>query len=74
MNQRIRALMDEAVRFRLDPDSKQYEAQVTPEDLEKFAKLIVQECADLFDQNETDIRIPEYQIHASIKHHFGIEE
>ncbi len=46
MNQRIRELMDEAVRFRLDPDSNQYEAQVTPEDLEIFAKLIVQECAD----------------------------
>lgn len=41
MNQRIRELMDQAVRFRLDPDSNSYEAQVSPEDLEVFAKLLV---------------------------------
>ena len=46
MNERIRELMDEAVRFRLDPDSKQYEAQVSPEDLEVFAELIVRECME----------------------------
>ena len=44
MNERIKELMHEAVRFRLDPDSKQYEAQVSPEDLEVFAELIVREC------------------------------
>jgi hypothetical protein len=46
MNERIRELMDESVRFRLDPDSKQYEAQVSPEELEMFAELIVRECID----------------------------
>jgi hypothetical protein len=46
MNQRIRELMDEAVRFRLDPDSRQYEAQVSPEDLEMFAQLIVAKVLD----------------------------
>ena len=45
MNQRIRELMDEAIEFRLDPDSKHYEAQVSPEELEMFAELIVRECA-----------------------------
>ncbi len=39
---------------------------------EKFAELIVKECAELFDKNETDIRIPEYQIHDSIMIHFGL--
>jgi hypothetical protein len=46
MNERIRKLMNEAVRFRLDPDSNAYEAQVCPEDLEVFAELIVRECIE----------------------------
>lgn len=47
MNERIRELMNEAVSFRLDPDSGSYEAQVCPEDLEAFAELIIQECAQV---------------------------
>ena len=39
---------------------------------EKFAELLVKECAGLFDKNETDIRIPEYHIHDSIMIHFGL--
>jgi hypothetical protein len=70
MNERIKELMDEAVRFRLDPDSKQYEAQVSPEDLEMFAELIVRECAD----------ISEVSFHngsagyLAILNHFGVEQ
>ena len=41
-------------------------------DPEKFAELIVKECAELFNKNETDIRIPEYLIHDSIMIHFGL--
>ena len=44
MNERIKELMDYAVRFRLDPDSNVYEAQVQPEDLELFAVLLIREC------------------------------
>ena len=39
---------------------------------EKFAELIVKECADLFDKNETEVRIPEHRIHESIMIHFGL--
>jgi hypothetical protein len=46
MNERIRERMEEAITFRLDPDSNCYEAQVCPEDLEAFAELIVRECAE----------------------------
>jgi len=46
MNERIKELMAQAVTFYLDPDSKQYEAQVTPEDLEVFAELIVESVLD----------------------------
>ena len=47
MNQRIRELMDEAIEFRLDPDSKHYEAQVSPEELEMFAESIVRDCLNI---------------------------
>ena len=65
MNERIKELMDEAVRFRLDPDSNAYEAQVSPEDLEFFAELIVRECAEIcLEAND----------HKNILRHFGVEE
>jgi hypothetical protein len=41
MNQRIKELMAGAVTFHLDPDSNAYEAQVSPEDLELFAELLL---------------------------------
>ena len=64
MNERIKELMDEAVRFRLDPDSNAYEAQVSPEDLEFFAELIVRECAEIcLEAND----------HKNILKHFGVE-
>lgn len=64
MNERIKELMDEAVRFRLDPDSNAYEAQVSPEDLEFFAELIVRECAEIcLEAND----------HKNILRHFGVE-
>ena len=73
MNERIRELMDEAVRFRLDPDSKQYEAQVSPEDLEVFAELIVRECQTVVEWaisvDSTIDRVP-----VLIREHFGVEE
>lgn len=39
---------------------------------EILSKLIVKECANLFDKNETDVRIPEYRAHDSIMIHFGL--
>jgi hypothetical protein len=81
MNERIKELMDEAVRFRLDPDSKQYEAQVSPEDLEVFAELIVEECMwKIMTRKEeaidNDWRVDEAMSAAisDISEHFGVEE
>ncbi len=54
MNERIKQLMGEAVKFRLDPDSNDYEAQVSPEDLEVFAELIVREMCGMMEQAEDD--------------------
>lgn len=67
MNELIKELMEYAVRFRLDPDSNAYEAQVTPEDLELFAELIVRKCATIAEQAEP------YRANDLILKHFGVE-
>jgi thymidylate synthase len=70
MNERIKQLAKQAEEFsHWTNDGHTANYRINPE---KFAELIVQECADLFDKNETDIRIPEYQIHDSIMIHFGL--
>jgi len=68
MNERIKELIFEAVKFYLDPDSNTHQAQVSPEDLEYFAELIVQECAKIADKAEP------YKASDLIKGHFGVEE
>lgn len=73
MNERIKELMDYAVRFRLDPDSNAYEAQVQPEDLERFAELIVRECAGLVQGISID-SMGYHTADQKIKEHFGVEE
>jgi hypothetical protein len=77
MNERIKELMAGAVTFYLDPDSKQYEAQVCPEDLELFAELIVRECAEVgLDSVEDgdDLDAIMKRVHNNILKHFGVEE
>ena len=44
-----------------------------PEVLEKFAELIVRECAGIFEGVYTDQHRPE-RIDKRIKQHFGVEE
>ena len=79
MNERIKELMEYAVRFRLDPDSNAYEAQVTPEDLKLFAELIVEECRYVMDCNKGSDQHSEwnqalFETSVKIKEHFGVEE
>ncbi len=75
MNERIEKLALEAGKY---ADETQPRGSYTRDGMwlyaynEKFAELIVRECSELFDKNETDIRIPEYQIHDSIMIHFGL--
>jgi hypothetical protein len=70
MNERIRKLIFESVRFDLDPDSNHYEAQIDPEDLEDFAELIVEECAKFVDSAISDGGVDGQ----SVKQHFGVGE
>jgi hypothetical protein len=75
MNGRIRELMEEAIRFRLDVDSKEYEAQVSPEDLEVFAELIVRECMSVCKSRvgNSDYNTGRMWCASDIKEHFGVE-
>ena len=76
MNERIKELIEEAVTFRLDPDSKCYESQVCPEDLEYLAELIVRECAKVCrDQpNVYALKADRDNCAIAIEEHFGVEE
>lgn len=44
------------------------------EDAERFAELIVRECAGLFDRDEMELTLTERDIHNIIKEHFGVDE
>jgi hypothetical protein len=77
MNQRIQELIEQAEKYAEEKstwrgDNTEWRNEFEGIFKEKFAELIVKECAELFDKNETDIRIPEYQIHDSIMIHFGL--
>ena len=83
MNERIKQLAEQAISFRLDPDSKCYEALIQsilihPEDLELFAELIVQECVNWIDGSPTTeegtLILSKSFIIANLKQHFGVEE
>jgi len=65
MNERIRELAEQAG----GGPSKWY---TNPDVLEKFAQLIVRECAWLV--NENDISLPYGTFGELIKQHFGVEE
>ena len=65
MNDRIRELAKEAGLIQYDTDGKM-------EDVEKFAELIVRECAKV-SENYARGAMP-LSIALSIKKHFGVEE
>ena len=66
MNERIKQLANEAGLLVYNPNG-------VPTKLEKFAKLIIDECCDLFEGVYTDQQRPE-RIDRRIKQHFGVEE
>lgn len=68
MNERIRELMTQATRIE-DPDGL-FLREVF--DREKFAELIIKECAEIFEGLYTDQQRPE-RIDTRIKRHFGVK-
>jgi hypothetical protein len=66
MNERIKELAHEAGLPTYNPEG-------IPTKLEKFAELIVQECADLFPLTFTDEHY-QRRIDKTIRKHFGLEQ
>jgi hypothetical protein len=71
MNERIKELIPKPWTFPY-PDRELY----TKEQFEKFAELIVKECADVAQMNTPDTEECEYThlISEKIKEHFGVKE
>ena len=72
MNERIRELAEQAKEV-----SHWLDGGYTPvyrTNLEKFAELIVRECANLFDKDEMELTLTERTIHNTIKEHFGVDD
>ena len=70
MNERIKQLAEQAGFIDRGSNHTAYMSF----DHEKFAELIVRECANLFDKDEMELSLTERTIHKTIKEHFGVEE
>jgi len=74
MNERIKLLKEQSMEWvpnMADPDTK-----IRLLNAEKFAELIVKECADVAHTHTPQTEECEYQwlIHNKIKQHFGVTE
>ena len=74
MNKRIRELINESTCFKEGDTEGKYDIEVF--DKEKFAVLIVRECANMaesFHHHQYDFT-GNLELHEFIKEHFGVEE
>jgi hypothetical protein len=74
MNERIRELINESTCFKEGDTEGKYDIEVF--DKEKFAELIVRECAHMaesFHHHQYDFT-GNLELHKFIKTHFGVEE
>lgn len=81
MNERIKLLVKQAGGIGHDDDSNELTPALVGKSLEKFAELIVQECANAFETEvDTWKELSPYQGSIkrqgtkAIKQHFGVEE
>ena len=77
MNEKIRALaIDAGIGFTLWDDSgREMIDNYTPEErLEKFAELIVKECAEVANDHNSEAEGITLGVGRVIKEHFGVEE
>ena len=77
MNERIRQLAEQAgIEFTYDPTETPMRAFVEcwEDEMEKFAELIVRECANIDFRREVGLTADDdYEIGKIIKVHFGVE-
>ena len=71
MNERIRELQKQSSIEQWDPDTGCYRYILNPE---KFAELIVLECAGALDQTIAPTTHPMNSIGWKLKQHFGVSE
>ena len=74
MNERIKQLALQAKLWAIDNTNFPISSHIPSGYTEKFAELIVRECANLFDKDEMELSLTERTIHKTIKEHFGVEE
>ncbi len=68
MNERIQKLIAQATKV-VEPNDPDYRHEIF--DKQKFAELIIEECAEIFEGLYTDQQRPE-RIDTRIKRHFGV--
>ena len=75
MNERIRELAEQARKYVADAIELGFpQDQVDDIRDEKFAELIVRECADLFEVEWGDEKLTGNDVGYVVKKHFGVEE
>ena len=78
MNKQIKELFEQAKAESSQWLGSKPAIAITYDELEKFAELIVKECANVFwseDCNTSDLALEEYNRNSKkIKKHFGVEE
>jgi len=80
MNERIRELADKVADimptgvYNLRYESGKRGVEFTEDALEKFAELIVRECADVAKETRWAVPPSQEQIARGIQQHFGVEE
>lgn len=80
MNKKIKELAEQALKTTMLTDAvyrpEGYANAVSKDFADKFAELIVKECADVAKYHTPDTEECEYTwlVHDKIKEHFGVEE
>ena len=72
MNERIKELAEQA--FDKANNGTIYDIKIPKEFIEKYAELIVKECADLANEHNEEAEGVHLGVGRAIKEHFGIEE
>ena len=70
MNERIKELIKQATTI----EEHKWGVSYDKFDKEKFAELIVKECAEFARQHNLEKADRSHMIHKAIKKHFGVEE
>ena len=76
MNERIKLLAEQAdIDYDLRPEIARAPVWIgTDEELEKFAELIVQECANFANDHNSEVEGVTLGVGRALKQHFGIAE